>query len=440
MPATAIRSVGRFFPLPVRMFLALIVGLLIGAIAPGFGKSLEPLGLAFVQAIKMVVVPLIFSTITLGVYKMGRNVQELGRIALIAFGWFMLATLLSALIALVLNAFFHPGVGAKLEATAGAVANLAISVDWTHYLLGLIPSNVIAAMAAQQILPILLFAVVFGLALCGLGSRAEAITNVLDALAEAMFRITKAIIQLAPIAILAIMAWLAATQTSSTIVSLAKLIGLMYLGLAIIVVLFWGALLLIRVPPLQTTRRLIEPVLLAFTTRSSEVALPVHLRKLEELGVPRRLVSVVLPLGYSFNLDGSTMYIALACTFLAEAYGLQLDGAALFTILLTTLIASKGIANVPSGGMVALATVLDSIGLPVEAIALIAGVDAFMDMGRSAINVFGNTIAVLLVQKWGAVAAQDETCVDRVEESIAPTLRGGEDRMTHAVRLRPRPR
>jgi DAACS family dicarboxylate/amino acid:cation (Na+ or H+) symporter len=160
-------------------------------------------------------------------------------------------------------------------------------------------------------------------------------------------------------------------------------------------------LALMRENPFAITRGVLEPVLLAFTTRSSEVTLPVHMEALEQMGVPNKVVSLVLPLGYSFNLDGSTLYVTLAVTFLAEAYHVQLTWSAELTILVTAMIASKGIANIPSGGLVALATVLTAIGLPVEAIAIIAGVDAFMDMGRTAVNVFGNTLAVKLVQKFG---------------------------------------
>lgn len=396
-------------PLPGQMLVCLVAGLLLGAAWPSFGAQLEPVGIAFIQAIKMIVIPLVFSTITLGVYRMGQDIGRLGRVALVAFAWFMLATLISIVVALALNALFHPGVGVNLVATGKVPPGLAISVDWTQYLLALIPANVLAAMAAQQVLPTLVFAVLFGLALAGTG-EAGRITGFLDTLAAAMFRLTRWIVATSPLAVFAVMAWLAATQGGAMLLALTKLIGLMYLGLALIVVVFWVVLLLLRERPAQVMRQVFEPVLLAFTTRSSEVALPLHMQKLEQMGVPKQLVSVVLPLGYSFNLDGSTMYIALACTFLAEAYGVHLDAAALSTILLTALIASKGIANVPAGGMVALATVLTSVGLPVEAIAIIAGVDAFMDMGRTAINVFGNTIAVLLVRRLAdAPAAQPAT-------------------------------
>ncbi len=222
-----------------------------------------------------------------------------------------------------------------------------------------------------------------------------------------MFRVTGWIIALSPLAIFAIMAWLFATQGLATIAAPGRLIGLMYLGLLVMILACWLVLALLRENPFAITRRVLEPVLLAFTTRSSEVTLPVHMETLERMGVPNKVVALVLPLGYRFNLDGSTLYVTLAVTFLAEAYHVELTWAAELTIIVTAMIASKGIANVPSGGLVALATVLTAIGLPVEAIAIIAGVDAFMDMGRTAVNVFGDTVAVKLVQKLGGLEAAE---------------------------------
>jgi Na+/H+-dicarboxylate symporter len=282
--------------LPIQMLAGLALGLLVGIAWPSLGKSLQPIGTAFIQAIQMIVIPLIFAAVTLGVYRMGENARKLGRVAIIA---------------------------------------------------------------------------------------------------------------LSPLAIFAIMAWLFATQGLATIAALARLIGLMYLGLIVMVLACWLVLALLRENPFVITRRVLEPVLLAFTTRSSEVTLPVHMETLERMGVPNKVVALVLPLGYSFNLDGNTLYVTLAVTFLAEAYHVDLTWAAELTILVTAMIASKGIANVPSGGLVALATVLTAIGLPVEAIAIIAGVDAFMDMGRTAVNVFGNTVAVKLVQKLGGLGAAE---------------------------------
>jgi DAACS family dicarboxylate/amino acid:cation (Na+ or H+) symporter len=398
---------GAAVPLPVQMLIGLIAGLAIGFLWPKFGAALQPIGTAFIEAIKMVVIPIVFSLVTLGVYKMGADIRQLGRVALISFGWFYLATFVLIVIALALDGLFHPGVGANLVPSGKIPPNLAIKVDWVKYLIDLIPSNIVAAMAAQKVLPTLVFAVVFGCALASIGEAAQPVIRVLDAVATAMFRVTQWIIALSPIAILGIMAWLFATQGGATILALARLIGVLYLGLAIVVVLFCVIMVLLGERPFAVLRKVLEPVMLGFTTRSSEVTLPVHLERLREMGVPDKIVSVVLPLGYSFNLDGTILYMALAATFLGEAYNLTLDWSALATILVTTMIASKGVANIPSGGLVALATVLTAVGLPVEAIALIAGVDAFMDMGRTATNVFGNTVAVLLVQRYGGRAAAE---------------------------------
>jgi len=396
--STAAPKRRRLPPLPLQMMLGLLAGLADGMLWPKIGAGLQPFGTAFIEAIKMVVIPLVFSAVTLGVARMGSELNRFGRVAVLALGWFMFATLVSIVIGLALNGIFHPGAGASLASSGKLPANMAASVDWTKYFLDLIPANVLAVMAAQKVLPTIVFAVLFGMALASLGPRARPITDGLQALLDAMFKLTQWIVAFAPLAVFAVMAWLFATQGLATIGALAKLIGVMYIGIAIAILMSWVALWLIGERPLAVTRKVMEPLILGFTTRSSEVTLPVHMEKLKSMGAPDRVVSVVLPLGYSFNLDGSSLYIALAVTFLAEAYGLQLDWPALATILLTTLIASKGIANVPSGGLVALATVTTAIGLPVEAIAIIAGVDAFMDMGRTAVNVFGNTVAVLLVK------------------------------------------
>ena len=398
----------RHFSLPLQMLVGLILGLFVGVEWPGVGKTLQPIGAAFIQAIQMIVIPLIFSAVTLGVWRMGENARQLGRVAVVAFVWFYLASFFAVLIALGLNGVFHPGVGANVVPTGSVPPNLAISVNWTRYILDLIPTNVLAAMAAQHVLPTLVFAILFGLGLARIGDAvARPVVALLQAVMATMFRITGWIIALAPFAIFAIMAWLFATQGLGTIAALAKLIGLMYVGLILMVAVFWVVLALLGENPVAVSRRVLEPVLLGFTTRSSEVTLPVHIEALERMGVPNKVVSLVLPLGYSFNLDGSTLYITLAVTFLAEAYHLNLTWASELTIIVTTMIASKGIANVPSGGLVALASVLVAIGLPVEAIAIVAGVDAFMDMGRTAVNVFGNTVAVKLVQKLGGQGLTD---------------------------------
>ena len=396
-------------PLAFKMLIGLILGLGVGLLWPDTGASLRPVGTAFVEAVKMIVIPVVFSSVALGIYRMGTEFRVLGRVVAISLGYFYLATVISIIIGLLLNAAFHPGAGAPLAATGKLPANLVVSVDWIKFFMDMIPSNIVAAMAEQKILPTLVFAILFGLALASVGKVGEPMVAVLEAVMAAMFKITKWITSLAPLAIFAIMAWLFATQGLATVIALAKLVAVMYLGLAIMVAIFWLMLFLIGENPLAVTKAVMEPMILAFSTRSSEVTLPLHMEKLQAMGASNRIVSVVLPLGYAFNRDGAIMYFALAVTFLAEAYGVTLTGSTLLTIIMVTTIASKGSANVPSGGLVAIAMVLSAIGLPVEALAIIAGVDAFLDMGRTAINVFGNTVAVKLVEKFSGDLLVDDT-------------------------------
>ena len=394
----------RPIPLPIQMVLGLVLGIVFGFLAPHFSQALAPVGTAFVQAIKMIVVPLVFTAITLGIYQMGNSAKQLGKVSVISLLYFFIATVVAIVIGLALNGMFHPGVGVNLSHTAELPKNLNTTVNWTKFFLDMIPSNVVAAMAGTNLLPVLVFAVLLGLALASTGSRAKPLVDVLDALMGAVFKLTGWIIALSPIAIFAIIAWLFSTQGMHTILALLKLVLVMYLGLGVLLVLFALLMLAVGEHPFKIAKAVSEPVILAFATRSSEATLPLHMEKLVEMGVPKAVASVVLPLGYAFNRDGSIMYFALAVGFLADAYNIPLDPGTLLSIIVVTTLASKGSANVPSGGLVAIAMVLTTIGIPVEALAIIAGVDAFLDMGRTAVNVVSNTVAVKLVMRWAGIA------------------------------------
>ncbi len=396
------------FPLWAQILVGLFLGVAIGALWPKIGTSLQPLGLAFIKAIKMIVMPLVFSAVTLGIYKMGSNIKQLGRLGIIAFAWFYLATGISVVLGIGLNAVFHPGAGVALQATGSIPANLATHIDWAKFFLDIIPDNIVNAIANQKIIPTLFFAICFGLCLGSIGEKAKGVVNVLEGVMEAMFKLTKGVVATAPVAVAGIMAWVFATQGGKMLWAMAKLIGTLYIGLLFVMVVFWVVVYFLGMNPFATTKKVMEPLLLAFTTCSSEVTLPVHMEILERTGIPNKVVSFVLPLGYSFNLDGAALYQSLAVCFLAEAYGIPLDASSLLTILVTTLIANKGTANVPAASLVVLAVILTSIGLPVEAIAILAGVDRFMDMGRTTVNVFGNTIAAILLHKFGGQGITDE--------------------------------
>jgi dicarboxylate/amino acid:cation (Na+ or H+) symporter, DAACS family len=387
--------------LPVQMLIGVAVGAAIAQFLPDFAKQLLPVSQTFVKALRMLVIPLVFTSITLGVYQMGREIRLLGRIIVISFVWFYFATGMAFLIGLGMNMLFHPGLGATMAATGKVPSNAGLKVDWVQFITDLVPGNVISAMANQQVLPVLLFGILLGAALSTLKGEETPVTGVLAATQRAISIMVRWIVSLAPIAVAAVMAWLFATQGGQTLYALLSLIGIMYLGLGVLVIVMMLALLAIGTNPLTVIHHIAEPLLLAFTTRSSEVTLPIHMDILERIGIPNRIVSTVIPLGYAFNQDGSSLYVGLAVAFVAEAHHVILGLPEYATILVTGLIATKGMGNVSGGGLVAATTVLVALGLPIESVALVAGVDAFMDMGRTAVNVLGNTVAVMLVRRFG---------------------------------------
>ena len=407
------KSLRKRFPLPLQMLCGLILGALTGLLFPHFASTLQPVGTAFIQAVKMIVVPLVFTAITLGICQMGKKVGQLGKVSLISMIYFFAATVVSVIIGLALNQIFHPGAGADLSQHAVLPAHIAVSVDWTKFFLDMIPSNIVVAMSGGNLLPVLVFAALLGVALAVTGDRAKPLIDVLDALMGAVFKITDWVIALSPVAIFAIISWLLATKGVGTLIALAKLVGVMYLGLGILLLVFALLLLMIGERPVKAFREVSEPFLLAFATRSSEATLPLHIEKLIAHGVPKSIASLVLPLGYAFNRDGSILYFGLAVGFLADAYHVALSWPNLLSIIIVTTLASKGSANVPSGGLVAVAMVLSTIGVPVEALAVIAGVDAFLDMGRTALNVISNTVAVKLVMKWAKPESSEELSVSQ---------------------------
>jgi dicarboxylate/amino acid:cation (Na+ or H+) symporter, DAACS family len=386
------------------MLMGLVVGCIIGVLLPSLGRELLPLAQAFVKSLRMLVIPLVFSSITLGVYNMGREIGTVGRVVGIAFVWFYFATSVCIVVGLLMNGIFHPGIGADLTIPGGKVpANAGLGVDWVQFFLDLVPANLIGAMADQKILPVLLFGMLFGGALSTIGELARPVLGLLQGVQAAVMKMVRWIIVVAPLAVAGAISWLISSQGTSALYALAKLVGTLYIGLGVVILLMGLVLYAIGENPFVVIKKIAEPLLLAFTTRSSEVTLPIHMEILERLGVPNKIVSTVIPLGYSFNQDGTSLYLSLAVTFVVEAHNIHLDLSSMLTIIVAGLITTKGMGNVGGGGLIAATTVLVSMGLPVEAIAIIAGIDVFMDMGRTTVNVMGNTIAVLLVRKFGNV-------------------------------------
>jgi DAACS family dicarboxylate/amino acid:cation (Na+ or H+) symporter len=395
---------------PAQMLIALVLGVLTGILAPSVGSKLAFIVTIFGHAIKMVVMPLILLSVTVGVFKMGMERGRLGKTAILSIGFFLAMTVVSSVLGLGLNMFFRPGLGAGLTHTAAMPTNLASGLDWTQFVVDLVPANIVGALAAGNALPILVFGVLLGSALSAIEERALPLIAVLDSMLSALFKMTQWIVALSPLAIFAGMATLLASKGLAGIAPLLKLLGVAYLGMAILALILSGIVRLSGQSPIALIRHVSEPLILAFSTRSSEITFPVHLKKLTDIGVPPSVASTILPLSYIFNRDGAVLYTALAVGYLADAYHLVWTWPLMLTVVVLTIITIDGAANVPSGAIVAITIVLSAVGLPVEAVVLILGLDAFFDMGRTALNVYGSTVATVVAMR---ISGVDQPQLDR---------------------------
>jgi len=397
--------------LTIRILIGLVLGIITGVAVNLWFPAGDPLQAqvadylkllpdVFLHLIKMIIAPLVFATLVTGIAGMGDS-SALGRIGGRALAWFITASLISILVGLLLVNFFQPGVGLQFKA-GGDIGQLATS-DFTfrHFVLEVFPTSMVDAMAKNNVLQILVFSLFFGLALSALRERGAILVEGLDALAQVMMRATDYVMRFAPLAVFGAMASVIALRGFGIVLTYAALMSEFYFGLLILwTILFGLAALVLKKRAVTLARYIREPVILAFSTASSESALPRLFEQLDRFGVPRRISGFVLPLGYSFNLDGSMMYTSFATLFIAQAYGIHLSAGQQIAMLLTLMVTSKGIAAVPRASLVVIAATLTQFGLPVEGIALILGVDTFLDMGRTATNVVGNAVATAVITKW----------------------------------------
>ena len=389
----------------------MVLGLIVGAVLHSMYPANDPQLVAiadylkllpdvFLRLIKMIIAPLVLATIVTGIAGMG-DTAALGRIGGRALAWFITASVLSLSLGLVLVNLFKPGVGLALQPGAD-VGELAVK-DFTfrHFVLEIFPTSALDAMATNNILQILVFSLFAGIALTAIGERGAPLVRAADALAELMLRITDYVMRFAPFAVFGALASVIATKGLGIVATYGVLVSEFYFGLAILWVLLLaiGGLFLGR-RIFTLIRYIREPVLITFSTASSEAGLPKLFEQLDRFGVPRRISGFILPLGYSFNLDGSMMYMSFATIFVAQAYGIHLSLQQQILMLLTLMISSKGIAGVPRASLVVIAATLTQFGLPVEGIALLLGIDVFLDMGRSATNIVGNSVATSVITKW----------------------------------------
>ena len=375
----------------------------------------------FLRLIKMIIAPLVFATVVSGIAATG-DTKTVGRIGLKAVGWFVTASLVSLTLGMVLANLFQPGANLSLPLPdAGLSTNLKTgSLSLKDFIVHVFPRSIFESMANNEILQILVFSIFFGVALASLKDKpAVTVTRFVDELGHAMLKLTEFVMLFAPVGVFGAIAAAITTQGIGILATYGKFIGAFYASLAILwVVLIAAGFVFLRGRVFTLISMVREPMLIAFTTASSEAAYPKLMERLERFGAKERVTALLLPLGYSFNLDGSMVYQAFAALFIAQAYGIEMSIGQQITMLLVMMLSSKGVAGVPRASLVVVAAVLPTFGLPEAGLLLIMGIDQFLDMGRTATNVIGNGIATAVVAKWEGELGP--TSADPVTEASAP--------------------
>ena len=411
-PATRSRMPG----VTTQIFIGLVLGIGIGYLWPssdangvhvaGYAEQIKPLADTFLRMIKMIIAPLLFSTLVVGIAGTG-DLKAMGRIGLKAIIYFEVATTIALFLGLLLVNLFQPGAGVQV-ATMGVDTLKTLQETKAHsgwdMLVTLFPTSVVDAMARGDILQLVVFSIFFGIGVAAIGEKGKPVVDFLESTAQVMFKFTGYVMMFAPIGVMAAIAATVGKMGLGILLTLGKLVLLMYGGLLIFaVIVIGGVSLLIRVPFFLFLKAVREPFLIAFTTASSEAALPKALEVMERFGCPKNIVGLVLPTGYSFNLDGTTLYLSLASVFVAQLFGIPMTLGQQLIMMLTLMLTSKGVAGVPRAALVVLTATLAQFRLPLEGAAILLAIDQILDMGRTAVNVMGNCISTAVVARWEGV-------------------------------------
>jgi proton glutamate symport protein len=393
------------------ILLAMVGGILLGWKAPDFAVQLRPFSNIFLSMIKSIIVPLLFPTLVVGIAGHGDDMKRVGRLAVRSIVYFEAVTTLALIIGLVAVNYFKPGHGILLTAGTGEeFAALAKSTPtWGSVLEHTVPSSIFDAAAHNEVLQVVFFAIIFSVALAQVqGPSKKFVLDLCQSVSDVMFKYVAIVMKFAPVGIFAAIGVTVGKSGLGVMLKLAQLVGTLYLALIVFVVFVLIPIALAaKIPLLKFWRAVREPWLIAFTTASSEAAFPQAMAAMVTFGVPRRIVAFVLPTGYSFNLDGSTLYLAIASVFAAQAAGIDMPIGSQIAMMLTLMLTSKGVAAVPRASLVILSGALTQFGLPLEAIAVILGVDAIMDMARTSINLVGNCLATAVMARWEGVLGEE---------------------------------
>jgi len=393
-----------------QIMIGLALGIAIGTLfygTPHLEKYLQPIGDIFLRLIKMIVIPIVISSVVVGIAGVG-DIKRLGKLGGKTLLYFEIITTVALIVGLFFANFFQPGAGVDMKAiektdiqkyvdTSNEVQNHGMAETFIH----IVPSNLFEALAEGDMLAIIFFSVMFGIAVAAIGEKGKIIIDFFQATSEAMFKMTNQIMKFAPFGVFALIGVTVSKFGISSLVPLSKLVLLVYASMIFFIVVVFGITArIIGVNIFHVMKILKDELILAYSTSSSETVLPKLIEKMEKFGCPKAITSFVIPTGYSFNLDGSTLYQAIAAIFIAQMYGIQLSIEAQITLLLTLMVTSKGIAGVPGVSFVVLLATLHTVGLPAEGLAFIAGVDRIMDMARTVVNVIGNSLAAIVMSKW----------------------------------------
>ena len=392
--------------LTLHIFIALVSGILFGWLLPQYAVKMQPLGDLFLRMVKMIIAPLIFATLTVGIAGHG-NVKNLGKIGLKTIIYFEIATTIALILGLVMANILKPGAGFNIDISSMSLAmveqmqHTPQGLSLAQMLVHSVPVSVVESMAKGDLLQIVVFAIFFALAVCAVGQKARPVLDFLQSTCDIMFKFTEYVMKFAPLGVFGAISATIGQNGIGILVSYGKLIAITYLSLiAFIVIVLVLACRIINVPFLGILKAIKDPALLAFTTASSEAALPKAMEIMEKFGVPKSIVSFVMPMGYTFNLDGSTLYLTLATLFCAQVVGINIPLEQQLMIMFTLMLTSKGIAGVPRVSLVILTGTLSSFGLPVVGVAVLLGIDQILDMGRTTVNLIGNCVATTVVARW----------------------------------------
>ncbi|MBK3496656.1 cation:dicarboxylase symporter family transporter [Viridibacillus sp. YIM B01967] len=396
--------------LAIQILIGLVLGIAVGAIFydnPKVEEYLQPIGTIFLNMIKMIVVPIIVSTLILGVAGTG-DMKQLGKLGVKTLIYFEVVTTIAIVIGLLAANVFQPGVGVDMSAiTKGDISQYLNTTEevqshgFADTIVSIVPTNIISAMANTNMLAVIFFSVLFGLGVASIGERGKPVLAFFQGTADAMFWVTNTVMKFAPLGVFALIGITVSKFGLESLIPLGKLAILVYLAMIFFIVVVLGLIAkMVGINIFRLIRVLKDELILAFSTSSSETVLPKVMQKMEKFGSPKDVVSFVVPTGYSFNLDGSTLYQAIAAIFIAQMYGIDLSILDQITLLLVLMVTSKGIAGVPGVSFVVLLATLGSVGIPPEGLAFIAGIDRILDMARTVVNVVGNSLATVVMSKW----------------------------------------